>query len=558
MRKILLLLLLSCPLLAQTVQSGYVIYVTSAPSGSCSQNNRVRVVMGAGTVYTCQSGTWATVGGGGGGSGTVTSVLGTANQIASDGSTTTPTLSIPATFIAPGTISAVTSIDATKLLGNLPALNGSSLTNLPLCSLCAPLASPTFTGTVTLPASTSFVTPILGTPTSVTLTNGTGLPESGVTNLTSDLALKAPLASPTFSGTVTLPASTTLTTPTIASFTNATHNHTNAAGGGQLTDAALSAAVTVAKGGTGIASGTSGGVPCYIGSTTIASSAALTANIMVKGGGAGVCPGVSLLTDDGTTATYTGTGGYSAPKLISTVATGTAPLTVTSTTAVANLTLAADSQLPQISTNNKIASSAIATPLGASSNQGELWAVHLMAQPGGSSSFTADNTANVVHVVQWVLPAGWRTTITKVTFNVGTASITAGCTLDMGQYSLDGNTKIFSTGAASVDTVTPSGGTTGAGQHEFTLGSAATLDGGTYYLAWVENGCTVAPVFGGVTWGGGSTIPAMKNFGVTTPGPAVRVGSAANAASSGVLPTTLGNITAVNTASGYPNQLMNP
>lgn len=44
----------------------------------------------------------------------------------------------------------------------------------------------------------------------------------------------------------------TFTTPTIGSFTNAGHSHTNAAGGGQLTDAALSAAVTVAKGGTGL------------------------------------------------------------------------------------------------------------------------------------------------------------------------------------------------------------------------------------------------------------------------------------------------------------------
>lgn len=43
----------------------------------------------------------------------------------------------------------------------------------------------------------------------------------------------------------------TLTTPTISDFSNATHNHTNAAGGGQLTDAALSSAVSIAKGGTG-------------------------------------------------------------------------------------------------------------------------------------------------------------------------------------------------------------------------------------------------------------------------------------------------------------------
>lgn len=53
------------------------------------------------------------------------------------------------------------------------------------------------------------------------------------------------------SGLVILQTSPTIITPTIASFTNATHNHTNAAGGGQLTDAALSSAVTVPKGGSG-------------------------------------------------------------------------------------------------------------------------------------------------------------------------------------------------------------------------------------------------------------------------------------------------------------------
>lgn len=50
------------------------------------------------------------------------------------------------------------------------------------------------------------------------------------------------------------------------------------------------AAVTVAQGGTGIASGTSGGVPYFSGTTTIASSAALTANAVVIGGGAGTAP----------------------------------------------------------------------------------------------------------------------------------------------------------------------------------------------------------------------------------------------------------------------------
>jgi hypothetical protein len=50
----------------------------------------------------------------------------------------------------------------------------------------------------------------------------------------------------------------TLTTPTIGSFANAAHNHANAAGGGQLTDAALSAAVGLAKGGTNNATWTAG------------------------------------------------------------------------------------------------------------------------------------------------------------------------------------------------------------------------------------------------------------------------------------------------------------
>jgi len=51
--------------------------------------------------------------------------------------------------------------------------------------LKANLASPTFTGTVVLPNSQALVTPVLGTPTSVTLTNATGLPIAGLVNSTS-------------------------------------------------------------------------------------------------------------------------------------------------------------------------------------------------------------------------------------------------------------------------------------------------------------------------------------------------------------------------------------
>jgi len=79
-------------------------------------------------------------------------------------------------------------------------------------------------------------------------------------------------------------------TPTIASLVNAQHTHQNAAGGGQLTDAALSSPVTVAKGGTGLGSGTSGGIPYFSSTSAIASSALLTANAPILGGGVGAAP----------------------------------------------------------------------------------------------------------------------------------------------------------------------------------------------------------------------------------------------------------------------------
>lgn len=64
-----------------------------------------------------------------------------------------------------------------------------------------------------------------------------------------------------------------------------------------LADAdAVTGLLPVGNGGTGIGSGTSGGVLYYSGSTTIASSGSLTANAVVLGGGAGAAPTVSSLT----------------------------------------------------------------------------------------------------------------------------------------------------------------------------------------------------------------------------------------------------------------------
>ena len=90
----------------------------------------------------------------------------------------------------------------------------------------------------------------MGTPGSVTSTS-TNAVASGTHTHAADSTI------------VTLTASQvltqkTLTSPTIGDFTNMGHTHTTAGAGGQLTDAALSAAVSIAKGGTGQTTNTLG------------------------------------------------------------------------------------------------------------------------------------------------------------------------------------------------------------------------------------------------------------------------------------------------------------
>lgn len=70
----------------------------------------------------------------------------------------------------------------------------------------------------------------------------------------------------------------TLITPIIASFVNAQHNHQSAAGGGQLTDAALSAPVTVNKGGSGGDMSATGGANFLV--KQLSTGAAFTAALM--------------------------------------------------------------------------------------------------------------------------------------------------------------------------------------------------------------------------------------------------------------------------------------
>lgn len=124
---------------------------------------------------------------------------------------------------------------------------------------------------------------------------------------------------PYFSGTTTIASSGLLTagaivlgggvgtTPTVLGSlgTTTTVLHGNAAGAPSFGAVALTTDVSgilpVANGGTGLASGTSGGVLAYTASGTLASSAALTASALVLGGGAGAVP--TVLGSLGTTTT---------------------------------------------------------------------------------------------------------------------------------------------------------------------------------------------------------------------------------------------------------------
>lgn len=79
---------------------------------------------------------------------------------------------------------------------------------------------------------------------------------------------------------------------------------------GQVISVHFGSPLGVVPGGTGLASGTSGGVLCFTGSTTMASSSALTANRLLLGGGAGACPGFAGSLGSTTTVLH---GGAAAP-----------------------------------------------------------------------------------------------------------------------------------------------------------------------------------------------------------------------------------------------------
>lgn len=129
----------------------------------------------------------ATIPGGGGGGGTVTSVSGTG---AVNGITLTGTVTSTGSLTLGGTLSGVSL--TTQVSGTLPVANGGTgITSLGTgvatflgtpssANLAAAVTGETGSGALVFATSPTLITPVLGTPTSVTLTNATGLPTAGL------------------------------------------------------------------------------------------------------------------------------------------------------------------------------------------------------------------------------------------------------------------------------------------------------------------------------------------------------------------------------------------
>jgi len=132
-----------------------------------------------------------------------------------------------------------------------------SLTDNTLTATSAELATAisdeTGSGLLVFATSPTLTTPLLGTPTSGVLANCTGYTISNLASGTS-ANLAGVISDETGTGALVFGTSPIIVTPTIASFTNATHDHSNTAGGNNLTNTALTSGVFPAITGLGVQS----------------------------------------------------------------------------------------------------------------------------------------------------------------------------------------------------------------------------------------------------------------------------------------------------------------
>lgn len=219
----------------------------------------------------------------------------------------------------------------------------------------------------------------------------------------------------------------------------------------------LSGTLGVANGGTGLTSGTSGGVLAFTASGTIASSTALAANAIVIGGGAGVAP----------STTTTGTGVVTA---IGSAVNTTGGLVTQSGTLTANNILLGGGASTAISSSSLLATSAAVTSgtyikaigyadtVVALGNTGT--AINLDVVSGGV--FTATLTGNATITLRYPVSSG-ASSFTLILTNDATPSRTVAWAGGSFVFPGGAATLSRSTAANAVDVwvfFTPNGGTT--------------------------------------------------------------------------------------------------
>ena len=128
---------------------------------------------------------------------------------------------VVADVAADGTVTVTSISGVTKTMVGLANVDNTTDANKPVSTaqqtaldLKAPLASPTFTGTVTIPTGASITAPtglVKGDVGLISVDDTADIAKPVSTATQTALDLKAPLASPAFTGTVTLPASTVTT-----------------------------------------------------------------------------------------------------------------------------------------------------------------------------------------------------------------------------------------------------------------------------------------------------------------------------------------------------------